>query len=95
MTPTNSRKAGGAAPARKRGRPPRRHVVQSPDAFAFTLRNFQLLGGPGKTKVYELGKTLDAAGKPVLELFKDAIGRTLITGKSARSYLGVKDEATT
>ena len=60
---------------------------QLPNAIAFTVRGFTAVGGPGKTKIYELGK------KGVLEIFKDAAGRTMITGKSARALLGVKDEA--
>jgi hypothetical protein len=59
---------------------------QRPDAIAFTLRGFQALGGPGRTKIYELAKT------GVLEVFKDAAGRTMVTGKSARALLGIKDE---
>ena len=68
---------------RKRPRAPR--AMQRPDAIAFTVEGFQALGGPGKTKIYELGK----AG--VLTLFKDAIGRTLINGDSGRAYLSVKE----
>jgi hypothetical protein len=78
---------------RKRPRAPR--GLQRPDALAFTIEGFQALGGPGKTKVYELGK----AG--VLALFKDQIGRTLIEGDSGRAYLSgsrarasAKEEAT-
>jgi hypothetical protein len=64
---------------RKRPRSPR--ALQRPDAIAFTVEGFQALGGPGKTKIYELGK----AG--VLTLYKDMLGRTLITGDSGREYL--------
>jgi hypothetical protein len=67
-------------------RRPRPYVPQLPNAIAFTLRGFQLLGGPGKSSVYELGK----AGK--LEVFKDPLGRTMITGKSGRAFLGIKEE---
>jgi hypothetical protein len=66
----------------KRARP---YVPQRPDALAFTLRGFQLVGGPGKSKCYELAK------KGVLEMFKDKAGRTLISGKSARALLGIED----
>jgi hypothetical protein len=69
----------------KRPRSPR--ATQRPDALAFTVEGFQALGGPGKTKIYELGK----AG--VLKLYKDAIGRTLIDGDSARALLAIKDDA--
>jgi len=51
------------------------------------LAGYQALGGPGKTSVYELGK------KGVLELFKDPLGRTLITGKSGRAFLGIPEDA--
>jgi hypothetical protein len=68
-------------PKRKRTRP---SAPQRPDAIAFTIAGFQSMGGPGKTSVYELGKT----GK--LKLYKDIIGRTLIDGDSAREYLGVR-----
>jgi hypothetical protein len=70
---------------RKRPRSPR--ATQRPDALAFTVEGFQALGGPGKTKIYELGK----AG--VLKLYKDAIGRTLITGDSGREYLSINATA--
>jgi hypothetical protein len=66
---------------RKRPRAPR--ATQRPDAVAFTVEGFQAIGGPGKTTVYALGK----AG--ILKIYKDAIGRTLITGDSARAYLGL------
>ncbi len=64
----------------------RPRVTQRPDALAFTLAGFQAIGGCGKTMVYELAKN------GTLEVFKDPIGRTLITGKSARAFLGVKEE---
>ena len=70
----------------KRGPKPRPRVLQRPDALAFTIPGFQALGGPGRTSIYELAK----AGK--LTLFKDDLGRTLITGQSGRAYLGVKEE---
>jgi hypothetical protein len=71
---------------RKRGPKPRPRVPLQPDAIAFTIRGFQALGGPGKTKVYELGK----AG--VLKVFKDGAGRTMIEGNSGRALLGLKEE---
>jgi hypothetical protein len=74
----------------KRKRKPKRtlrpRVLQSPNAHVYTLPGYQALGGPGKTSVYKLAK----AGK--LEIFKDALGRTLITGKSGRAFLGVEEE---
>jgi hypothetical protein len=80
--PIKSRKRKRAA--RKRLRP---RVTQRPDAIAFTIAGYQAIGGPGKTKIYELGK----AG--VLALYKDAIGRTLIDGDSGREYLRAKPAA--
>jgi hypothetical protein len=78
-------------PKKKRGpykKRTRLFVPQRPDAIAFTIRGFQLLGGPGKSKVYELAKT------GALTLFKDAAGRTMITGKSGRALLGIEEENT-
>jgi hypothetical protein len=66
----------------KRHRPT---AAQRPDALAFTIAGFQAVGGPSKTKIYELGK----AG--VLEMFRDAAGRTMITGKSARALLKAQE----
>jgi hypothetical protein len=73
-------------PYKKRTRP---RALLSPDALAFTVAGYQRLGGPGKSKVYELAK------KGVLVLFKDAAGRTMITGKSARALLGITEEQST
>jgi hypothetical protein len=70
----------------KRPRSPR--ATQRPDALAFTVEGFQATGGPGKTTIYDLAK------KGVLVLFKDAVGRTLITGDSAREYLSAKEDTT-
>jgi hypothetical protein len=39
------------------------------------------LGGPGKTKIYEL------ANQGKLRLFKDGAGRTLVDGESGRALL--------
>jgi hypothetical protein len=73
---------------KKRTRPRAPRGLQRRDALAFTLAGYQALGGPGKTSVYELGK------KGVLELFKDPLGRTPITGKSGRAFLGIPEDAT-
>ena len=83
MTTKQKSKQRESKPKRLRPR-----VTQRPDAIAFTIAGFQAIGGCGKSMVYELAK----AG--TLEVFKDPIGRTLITGKSARAFLGVKEEAT-
>jgi hypothetical protein len=81
-TSKRSRKQNKKKPVKRR----RPHVAQQPNALVFTIRGFQQLGGPGKTSIYQLGK----AG--VLELIKDGLGRTLITGKSGRAFLGVTEE---
>lgn len=52
----------------------------SPAALAWPLRDFQRLGGPGRTKTYELAK----AGK--LNLVRVG-GRTLVNGDSGRKLL--------
>ena len=51
-----------------------------PDALAFRVDDVPLMGGPGRTKTYELAK----AGK--LRLVRVA-GRTLIDGDSLRALL--------
>ena len=51
-----------------------------PDALAFRIREVRLLGGPGKTRVYELAE----AGK--LRLVRVG-GRTLVDGDSLRTLL--------
>jgi hypothetical protein len=76
-------------PKIKRKRRPRSanpRVPPQPNAIAFTIAAFQSMGGPGRTSIYALAKT------GALELFRDPLGRTLVTGKSARAFLGVKDE---
>lgn len=70
----------------KSKRTARPRVTQRPDALAFTIGGFQAIGGCGKTMVYELAKD------GTLEVFKDPIGRTLITGKSARRFLGIEED---
>ena len=64
----------------------RQRALPAPHAFAYTVHDATAMGGPGKTKIYELGKT------GVLELFKDAAGRRMVTGASLRALLGVKEE---
>ena len=71
---------------RRAARRRRPRTLQQPNALAFTIPGFQALGGCGKTSVYHLAK------KGVLQIFKDPLGRTLITGASARAYLSVKEE---
>jgi hypothetical protein len=72
---------------KKRGPKSRPRALQRPDALAFTIPGFQALGGPGRTSIYSLAKE----GK--LTLFKDPLGRTLISGESGRAYLGVKEDS--
>jgi hypothetical protein len=50
------------------------------DAFAFTIPDFQALGGPGRTKIYALAKL----GQ--LKLVEVA-GRTMVEGESGRALL--------
>ena len=52
----------------------------SPDAWAFTIRDAQAMGAPGRTKLYELAK----AGE--LKLLHVA-GRTMVCGESLRALL--------
>lgn len=66
--------------------PAQRHVRQpsrpgpSPDAFAYNLDDFRAMGGPARTKVYELAKSGE------LKLIRVA-GRTKVDGDSGRELL--------
>lgn len=60
---------------RSRGR-----AAPSPDAFAFTIRDAQSLGAPGRTKIYALAKS----GRLTLRKID---GRTIIDGDSLRLLL--------
>jgi hypothetical protein len=62
---------------RQRGRA---RAAPSPDAIAFTIRDAQSLGAPGRTKIYALAK----AGRLTLRKID---GRTLIDGDSLRDLL--------
>lgn len=62
---------------RNRARP-----APSPNAFAFTIADAQAMGGPGRTKIYDLAKCGD------LKLI-DVAGRTMVDGASLRALLGV------
>jgi hypothetical protein len=68
---------------RRRRKPREPRVLPSPNAFAFTISGVQAMGGPGRTSVYDLAK------KGVFSLFKDELGRTLVTGDSVRKFLGI------
>ena len=61
----------------------RRRPMPSENAFAYTLRDAQIMGAPGRTKIYELAKS----GR--LELLK-IDGQTLIKGNSLRALLGAQ-----
>jgi hypothetical protein len=54
----------------------------SPNAFAFTIADAQAMGGPGRTKIYELAK------RGELKLI-DVAGRTMVDGASLRTLLGI------
>jgi hypothetical protein len=68
--PTKTRTRGRARP------------LPDPNAFAFTIHDAQSMGGPGRTKLYELAKL----GQ--LKLIKVA-GRRMVDGDSLRALLGV------
>lgn len=52
----------------------------SPAAFAYRIKEVQLMGGPGRTKIYELAK------KGYLKLIR-IDGRTVVEGDSLRNLL--------
>jgi hypothetical protein len=56
------------------------HITPSPDALAYRIKEAQFMGGPGRTKIYELAK------KGHLKLVR-IDGRTLIEGESLRNLL--------
>jgi hypothetical protein len=58
----------------------RARAAPSPDAIAFTIRDAQSLGAPGRTKIYALAKE----GRLTLRRID---GRTLIDGDSLRQLL--------
>ncbi len=70
---------GQSAPAERRARRRPAPVVH---AYAFTIPDAQAMGGPGRTKIYELAK----GGK--LKLVRVA-GRTMVDGASLRALLGI------
>ena len=65
--------------AEKRRRISRR-PAPNPNAFAFTIRDAQAMGGPGRTKTYMLAK----CGQ--LKLIKVG-GRTMVDGDSLRALI--------
>ena len=60
----------------------RARSAPSPTAFAYTLEDARLMGGPGRTTIYEMAKT----GQ--LQLVHVG-GRTKVLGDSLRALLGV------
>ncbi len=60
----------------------RRRPAPVVHAYAFTIPDAQAMGGPGRTKIYELAKS----GK--LKLLRVA-GRTMVDGASLRALLGI------
>ena len=79
--PLSRVKKKSAAPKRNRQR-----ALPLPNAIAWTISDFQALGGPGKTSIYHLAKS------GALKLFKDGAGRTLVEGDSGRALLGITKE---
>lgn len=70
----------------------RERAMPAANAFAFTVRDAQAMGAPGRTKLYELDKKLIEAGRKLL--FKDAAGRTMVYGDVLRELYGVEEEIT-
>lgn len=64
---------------RRRARP-----APSPTAFAYTLEDAEAMGGPRRTKIYELAK------RGELKLIYVG-GRTKVDGDSLRRLLGVQN----
>ena len=71
-------------PTQKRPRKRPNRAPARPDQIAYTIAQVQEVGGPGRTKVYELV----AEGK--LKLVHVG-GRSRITGASLRTLLGASD----
>jgi hypothetical protein len=67
---------------RKAPNPKRQRPAPLPEAFAYSVEEVRQMGGPGRTKVYELVKTGE------LELIHIA-GISRITGRSVRRLLRV------
>ncbi len=64
-------------------KPKRAQLAPLPHAFAYRIDEVSLMGGPRRTKLYELAK----AGKLK---FIYVAGRTLVDGNSLRRLLGVE-----
>lgn len=89
MTTKQKQHQKRAAAAKKRNRV---RALPAPNAFAYTISDAQSMGGPCKTKIYDLDKQLKADGKQLL--FKDLAGRTMVYGDILRELCGVKEEVT-
>jgi hypothetical protein len=74
-----ARKRRKAAPKKRR----RLRAQPSPNAFAYTQEDAQAMGGPARTKLYEL--RMDGT----LKSFVDPAGRVMIVGDSLREFLRV------
>jgi hypothetical protein len=70
----------------------RARALPSPNAISFTIPDFQSMGGPGKTSLYNEDKRRKENGEKRL-LFKDAFGRTKVDGDMGRELLSIKEDA--
>jgi len=68
----------------------RQRALPLPNAIAWTIADYQALGGAGKTSLYAEDKRRKENGEKPL-LFKDAVGRTMVDGDLGRELLGVTD----
>jgi hypothetical protein len=74
-------------PGQKRNR---LRALPLPNALAWTIPDYQAVGGGGKTKIYAEDKKRKKAGEKRL-LFKDAFGRTMVDGDLGRELLSAKE----
>jgi len=86
FVPTEPMKIAEASVAEMSAFHPGLRALPSPNALASTIPDFQSLGGPGRTKLYQLAK------KGILKMFKDAAGRTMIGGDSGRALLRARPQ---
>ena len=83
---TKQQKRAAAKRKRTGQRRQRQRALPLPNAIAWTIPDYQALGGPGKTTIYTKGKTGE------LKLFIDGAGRRMVDGDSGRALLGIKLE---
>jgi hypothetical protein len=88
---TNTKTKSKKKPTGRHGPCGRQRALPSPNAISFTIRDFQALGGPGKTSLYEENKRRKEKGEKPL-LFKDAFNRRMVVGDVGRELLGITDE---